>query len=143
MFTKQSLIDLAIVLVVPILLIGAYLLYGKSGNDVLLSEQPTPTLAESEPGAKTKLALDTLNGITLDGSLFKEDSYVSLVGFYTEIATSTLLYRENPFTMPLVIQDHLQQKNSKYPTPTVVIMSITNTSTEVTTKTIKTKKTPR
>jgi hypothetical protein len=63
MFAKQALIDLGIVLIAPVLVIGSFFLWGGAGDTALLSGTPTADLSPDQPGAKTKLALDTLSGV--------------------------------------------------------------------------------
>ena len=120
MFTKQALIDLGIVLIVPALIVGGFFLWGGAGETALLSQTPTADLSPDQPGAKTKLALDTLGGITLDGSLFKDEAFTSLEAYNPPIPEVDIS-RDYPFTPPAIIEERLRQARLGH--------TITNTKT--------------
>jgi hypothetical protein len=108
MFAKQALIDLGIVLIAPVLVIGSFFLWGGAGDTALLSGTPTADLSPDQPGAKTKLALDTLSGIALDDALFKDEAFTSLSTFNVTIP-EVEISRDFPFTPPAVIEEKLRQ----------------------------------
>ena len=108
MLAKQALIDLGIVLLVPVLVVGGYLLWGNGGESALLSATPNANLSPDMPGAKTKLALDTLSGITLTDALFKDEAFTSLTAFTVTIP-QVELSRDYPFTPPAIIEEKLRQ----------------------------------
>ena len=108
MFGKQSLIDLGIVLAIPLVLIGGVTFFGGTNDVSLISEQPSAAIGPNDPGAKTKLALDTLSGISLSDALFKDEAYTTLVPYSAPIPPVPLS-RDNPFIPPPVIEELLRQ----------------------------------
>ncbi len=109
MMGKQSLVDALIVLVIPVLLIAGYYLWWRPADttQLLSSTAPSAVSAENEPGAKTKLALKTLQSITLDGSLFTDPAFLSL-RTYTVTVPSVPVARPYPFTLPSVVLERLK-----------------------------------
>jgi hypothetical protein len=108
MFAKQALIDLGIVLLVPVILVGGYFVWGSGGETALLSANPNANLSPDQPGAKTKLALDTLGGTTLDDSLFRDEAFTTLTAYNVTIPEVDLS-RDYPFTPPPIIEEKLRQ----------------------------------
>lgn len=108
MFAKQALIDLGIVLIIPAFIVGGYYSWGGSTEMLLMTEQPIGTLGPDEPGEKTKLVLDTLNGIVLTDALFKDEAFTTLSSFSVPIP-EVPLSRPNPFTPPPVIEERIRQ----------------------------------
>lgn len=108
MKSKQVLIDIGVVLVIPALVLaGLYFLNSKSDN-ALLSLVAPPT--EEHIGAKAKIALETLKSISMDDSLFKDTCdpgvdgdpcrvYQSLQEFHVDVPPATL-GRTYPFVPP-------------------------------------------
>ena len=103
---KQALIDVLIVLVVPgILALGYYFWKGGSAGSlsfVSFTTQALPGDERNDLGAKVKVALDELNAIHFDQSIFDDPAYLSLEDFTPEVATSSI-GREYPFSPPDVI----------------------------------------
>jgi hypothetical protein len=130
MYVKQILIDIGIVLVAPALVLGGYFVWGTGDSGSLLSDAPTVALGPNEPGAKTKLALDTLRGIVFDDSLFKDEAFTSLTPFYVTIP-EVPLSRDNPFVPPPVIAELLRNARNKD-----TVKPASSTSTKADPKTI-------
>ena len=107
MVVKQVFIDLAIVLSIPVILIGGNLTFGGS-EDIAPIASPSTVIGAKDAGAKTKQALDILHGIKLDNALFKDEAYTSLTPFSAEIPEVPLL-RSFPFTPPAIIEARLRQ----------------------------------
>jgi hypothetical protein len=104
---KQPLIDIGVVLALPILVfLGSYF-WSPSGDTALLSVVPTPQAAEF--GAASKSALDRLNSINMDTSLFADPVYQSLQEFHIDIAPATL-GRPYPFTPPDAVRNAVPLK---------------------------------
>ena len=122
MFAKQALLDLGIILIVPVLIVGGYFRWGDGGETALLSGTPTANLTPDQPGAKTKLALDTLSGITLDNALFKDEAFTSLTAFSVTIPEVDLS-RDYPFTPPAIIEQKLRQARLGSPGRTTTAVS--------------------
>ncbi len=117
MLAKQALIDLGIVLLVPVIIVGASFIWGGAGETALLSGTPSADLSPDQPGAKTKLALDTLSGITLDDALFKDEAFTSLDTFSVTIP-EVALSRDFPFTPPAAVEEKLRQARLGHTAPT-------------------------
>ena len=109
MMGKQSLIDVLVVLVVPALFIGGYYFWWRTDSTSLLSVSSGAVADRSadEPGAKTRLALETLNTITLSDALFKDPAFLSLKTYRVEIPTVPLS-RAYPFTQPQILLDRMR-----------------------------------
>jgi hypothetical protein len=123
MLGRQLLTDIGIILAAPIVVIGGYFLWGNPDTVQLLSEAPVVRIGADEPGAKTKLALDTLNGITLSDALFKDEAFTSLTTFSAEIP-EVALSRDNPFVPPPAIAEKIRQAR---------LNGVSKTATSVTT----------
>ena len=106
---KQIVIDVLIVISLPILIIGGYFIWFRTNDTALLSAPPIlGANPGSEPGVKTKQALDTLKGITLDDSLFTDPAYNALKPFIVAIPSASTS-RRYPFTPPPIIEERLRQ----------------------------------
>lgn len=109
MNVRQTVIDVVVVLIIPLVIVGGYYFW-KQGDGPSLLSAIAPGFAErpgeetKDLGAKTKVALATLNSIKLDNSIFNDPVYQSLRDFPVTIATSTI-GREYPFSLPSVIQE--------------------------------------
>lgn len=109
---RQLIFDIMIVLSVPILFVGGYFIWFRDASGPLLSSGYEELKSgENNPGATTKVALQTLNSITLNSSLFTDPSYQSLRTFTVEIPTSEL-YRKYPFTPTTEIFEMLRRNTS-------------------------------
>lgn len=99
---KQTVIDIAIVLALPLVVFLGYYFWNSNDNSALLSIiAPRP---ESQAyGTKAKAALATLRSITMDDSLFSDPIYTSLKEFHTNVPSS-VLGRANPFTTPEAVR---------------------------------------
>jgi hypothetical protein len=106
--SKQALIDLTIVLSIPIFIIGGQYMLGGEGDGAQISANPSAALSLDEPGAKTKLALDTLSKINLKGDIFTDNAYTRLVALDV-IIPEVDLSREFPFSPPPIIEERLRQ----------------------------------
>ena len=110
---KQIMIDILVVLLVPVILIGGYYFW-KTNDGTLLSfvssDITLPGDEDKELGAKTKLALVTLNSIDFNAEFFKDEAFASLRDLTATVST-TPLGREYPFTSPELIKKLI--KNSK------------------------------
>lgn len=129
MIAKQTLVDLGMVLLVPVVLVGGYYAFGGPTDDALLTEATPSVIGPNEPGAKTKLALDTLNGISFDDSLFKDEAFTSLASFTVDIPEVPLT-RDYPFTPPREISERLRlsKTGTVISKPTSVTSSKTTSS---------------
>ena len=107
---KQTLIDILVVLVLPLLLVGGYYAF-KTDDSALLSfvsSGEETAAGGDELGAKTKMALVMLGSIQLDDSLFTDPSYLALREYRVTIASSTL-GRKYPFSPPPVIIERVRR----------------------------------
>ncbi len=106
---KQILIDILVVITLPILIIGVYFLAFRTNDPTIIAAPPVlGASAAEEPGAKTKQALDTLKGLSLDGSLFADSAYTSLRPFAVGIPSASTS-RKYPFTPPPIIEERMRQ----------------------------------
>ena len=110
MMGKQAFVDLLIVLVLPVLIVGAYFVWfrGADSNVLLSATSGQATIPANQPGAKTELALKTLKTIHLDDSLFKDPAYLSLKT-YTINIPSVPVSRPFPFTPPPAVLERLRE----------------------------------
>lgn len=109
MLGKQFMLDIAIVLALPALGIGVYFMAFRDTSGPLLSAgSEILNLQADAPGTRTKQALQTLNTITLNDSLFKDPAFLSLTTYTVPIPTSELS-REYPFTPTPEIADMLKR----------------------------------
>lgn len=106
-------LDIAIVLAVPLLAIGGYFMWFRDTSGPLLSAGSEMLNVQADaPGTRTKQALQTLNTITLDDSLFKDPAFLSLTTYSVPIPTSGLS-REYPFTpTPEIAEMQRRAKNA-------------------------------
>ncbi len=100
---KQAIFDVLIVIVAPIVLVAGYLYLGADQiaslfTSALMGGTPLPGIDE-EMGTKSKAALNELNSINFDESLFADPTFLSLVDFTGTIATSSV-GRKYPFSPP-------------------------------------------
>ncbi len=112
--SKQILIDILVVLIVPVILIGGYYFW-KTDDGTLLSlissDIALPGDEGKELGAKTKLALASLDSIDFNEEFFKDEAFLSLRDLTGTVPTSTL-GREYPFTTPNVITNLMRKSNA-------------------------------
>ena len=106
---KQIIIDILVVVTLPVLIIGVYFFAFRTNDPTLLTAPPIlGANAEEEPGVKTKQALDTLRGISLDGGLFSDPAYNVLQPYVVSIPPASTS-RKYPFTPPPIIEERLRQ----------------------------------
>ena len=106
---KQILIDILVVITLPILIIGVYFLAFRTNDPIIIAAPPVlGASVVEEPGVKTKQALDTLKGLSLDGSLFTDPAYTSLQPFVVGIPSASTS-RKYPFTPPPIIEERIRQ----------------------------------
>ena len=106
---KQILIDILVVITLPILIIGVYFLGFRTNDPTIIASPPVlGASAAEDPGVKTKQALDTLKGLSLDGSLFTDPAYTSLKPFAVGIPSASTS-RKYPFTPPPIIEERIRQ----------------------------------
>lgn len=120
MLGKQIFLDIVIILSIPILIIGVYFLSFRDSNSASLSV--TSEILKSDPnapGTRTKLALQTLNTIALNDSLFRDPAFLSLRKYPVEIPTAELM-REYPFTPAPEVQEMLRRAKSSSPPASAV-----------------------
>lgn len=101
---KQTIIDIAVVLLIPLIIVVGFYFWKQDDAPSLLSIiapglAAKPGTEGNDLGAKTKIALATLNSIKLDNSIFNDPVYQSLRYFPVTIETSSL-GRDYPFSMP-------------------------------------------
>lgn len=115
---KQAFVDLLIVLVIPALIVGVYVVWFRGGDSTVLLSTTTgqATIPANQLGAKTEIALKTLRSIHLDDSLFKDPAYLSLKT-YTINIPSVPISRPFPFTPPPGVIERLREAhyNAKNP----------------------------
>jgi hypothetical protein len=109
MIPKQLMIDIVVVLSVPVVIIGGYMMWFRDESGPLLSAssemlQTRPT----DPGALTRVALQKLNSISLDASLFRDPAFLALQT-YTVPIPEAKLEREYPFTPTPEIAEMLKR----------------------------------
>lgn len=98
MIPKQLILDIVVVLAVPSLIIGGYMMWFRDESGPLLSASSEMLQTKpDEPGALTRIALQKLNSIKLDDSLFRDPAYLSLKIYSVEIPEAKL-QRDFPFT---------------------------------------------
>lgn len=106
---RQTVIDIVVVLVIPLVIVAGYYFWKQQDSPSLLS-LIAPSLAAKpgeeakELGVKVTVALATLNAIKLDNSIFNDPVYNSLRYFPVTIATTTI-GRDYPFTSPESIRE--------------------------------------
>ena len=111
-------IDIAIVLSVPMLIIGGYFLWFRDTSGPLLSAGSDVINTQADgPGSRTKQALQTLNTITLNDSLFKDPAFLALTTYSVSIPTSDIS-REYPFTPTPEISEMMKRAKSSAKTST-------------------------
>ena len=111
MFAKQSFIDVLVVVIVPILIIGAYMFWLRPADGNLLSLMPAAdAVSVNDPGEKTKQAVEALS-IKLDDGLFKDPAYLGLKEYTFELPTVPLS-RQYPFVPPQAIIDLLRESQA-------------------------------
>lgn len=113
---RQTVIDIVVVLVIPLVILAGFYFWKKEDSPPLLSLIAPSLVAKpgeesKELGAKVKIALATLNSIKMDNSIFNDPVYQSLRDFPVTIATSTL-GREYPFSLPESIREKERQNRS-------------------------------
>lgn len=110
MMAKQIITDIVVVIILPLLLIGAYYSFKGEDGALLSIVSPSVTAAPSEGGqalgAKTANALALLRSMPseLDQSLFSDPAYLMLKDYQVTIPTIPL-GRTNPFTPPPALLD--------------------------------------
>lgn len=77
-----------------------YGLYGKSGEEPILS---TDTSSLTDPGQALVQTLLAVRGITLSGSIFTDPAFTGLKDFSTQIVSEPV-GRPNPFA-PVIVQN--------------------------------------
>lgn len=110
MMAKQIITDIVVVVILPLLLIGAY--YSFKGEDGALLSLASPSVATAPGeggqalGTKTTTALVLLRSIPreLDQSLFSDPAYLMLKDYQVTIPTIPL-GRINPFTPPAALMN--------------------------------------
>lgn len=92
---KQIMTDLAVLLLLPVLFLGFYFYFIRTGEvaEFLASEGG----GGSSPGARAEEAVNTLSAIAFDASLFSHPVYLELRKFDV-ILTPAVPGREYPFT---------------------------------------------
>jgi hypothetical protein len=96
---KQLLLDFAVVVLFPGLLLGGYFYWKSGGTEIEFDGGgvvATPGGTPQDLGAKTKKVLASLEEISLDPKFFTDPVYLSLKDYPVDIATSSL-GRPNPF----------------------------------------------
>ncbi len=123
MMAKQIITDIVVVIILPLLLIGAYYSF-KGDNGTLLSlVSPSVATAPGEGGqalgVKTTTALVLLRTIPkeLNQSLFSDPAYLMLKDYQVTIPTIPL-GRINPFTPPPTLLDLSRSSRSANAAPT-------------------------
>lgn len=111
---KQALFDVLIVIVAPIVLMTGYLYLGADQissifSTALMGVIPLPG-ADEEMGTKSKVALNELNSINFDESLFVDPTFASLYDFTGTIATSSV-GRKYPFSLPDEVATIMKKNN--------------------------------
>lgn len=138
MNTKQTIIDIVIVLIVPLVIVAGFYYWKQEDSPSLLS-LIAPTLAAKpgeetkELGAKVKVALATLNTIKLDNSIFNDPVYQSLRDFPVTIATTTL-GRDYPFTLPESVREKERRSGSSDAAYRASISASIKSSADISTK---------
>ncbi|KKU78058.1 MAG: hypothetical protein UY04_C0047G0007 [Parcubacteria group bacterium GW2011_GWA2_47_7] len=99
---KQTLIDIVIVLIAPILLVGAFLYAGVDSVTSLLSFSSIGVLSEpgignEQLGMKTTEVLKELKSIKFNDSIFTDPAFLSLYDF-TGTIPETAVGRPYPFS---------------------------------------------
>lgn len=107
---KQTVIDIAIVLALPLVVFLGYYFWNSNDNNALLSIVAPPPESQ-EYGSKAKTALVTLRSITMDDSLFNDPLYLSLKEFHVDVPEA-VLGRANPFTTPEAVRTAKSLKSS-------------------------------
>lgn len=98
MNVKQILIDIAVVLGIPILVVGGYFIYlSSTGGQFFVAEESPEDSKLLQTGASVKAQLEALKAIRLDGSLFTDPAYLSLEHYPVDIGETTF-GREYPFS---------------------------------------------
>jgi hypothetical protein len=96
---KQTLFDMLIVMVVPVLIIVGYITMHNIGGTTELLQTITGgnTPKADEPGARTTMALNELEKIQLDSSIFSLTEFKSLKFTQVKVPDEPI-GRKNPFT---------------------------------------------
>lgn len=105
---KQILIDILVVITLPVLIIGVYFLEFRTNDPSILATPQVPGNTADEPGVKTRQALETLKGLSLDASLFSDPAYTSLEPYVTSIPPASTS-RKYPFIPPPIIEERIRQ----------------------------------
>lgn len=106
---KQLFLDIAVVVSIPVLAVGAYFLWFRVDSGPLLSAKSEMLRTDAkEPGNTTKIALQSLSRIVLNDALFTSPTYLNLKVYTVDIPTSELS-REYPFTPPQTVRDMLRR----------------------------------
>lgn len=101
---KQIVIDIAVVVITPIVLLGAYFVFHTEDPNDLLSDAPggaviKPGEEAGAPGGKARQALAVLRTLSIDVKFFDDPIFVSLQDFPVDVPTVPI-GREYPFSMP-------------------------------------------
>jgi hypothetical protein len=119
MFGKQLFLDIIVIVSIPALLIGIYFLWFRAESGPLLSAKSEMLRVDpNEPGNQTKLALQSLQRITLNDAVFKSPSYFQLQIYTVEIKPSELS-REYPFSPTVELSEMLRRTKVTTRTPIV------------------------
>ena len=106
---KQLILDIALIVGLPIFILGVYFSVFRMDSEPLLTATSQMTQSKAnEPGTKTRIALQKLNSIALDDSLFKDPAFQSLRAYSVTIPEVELT-REYPFTPTAEIAEMLRR----------------------------------
>jgi hypothetical protein len=109
---KQLFLDILVVVLIPVLAVGAYFLWFRIDSGPLLSAKSEMLRTDAgEPGNTTKIALQALSRIVLNDALFTSPTYLNLKLYTVDIPTSEFS-REYPFTPSQTVHDMLRRSRA-------------------------------